>query len=93
MGRIKKVGTVEFEEAEAMYKIFMRKKALEELEIISDQLTEELKSKLKKEIESTTLRFNDWWSKMSLKYNFENQDMCQWEIDFDTYEIFLTTLI
>lgn len=91
MGRIKKVGTVEFEEAETIYKIFMRKKALEELEIISDQLTDALKLKLKEDMALTTTRFNEWWEHMAQKYNFENNEMCQWEIDFDTYDIYLTT--
>jgi len=90
MGRIKKIGTVEFEEADAIYKIFMRKKALEELDAISEQLTDELKSKLKDDIIRTNVSFNEWWDRIDKKYNFETQETCQWEIDFDTFEIYLT---
>lgn len=93
MGRIKKVGMVEFEEAERIYKIFMRKKALEELELISDKLSNSLKLKLKQEYELSNSQFYEWWDEMSDKYSFDIQENCQWEIDFDTYEIFLTETV
>lgn len=34
-------------------------------------------------------KFQQWWNDMSAKYNWESSENGNWEIDFETCEIFL----
>ena len=39
----------------------------------------------------TSIKFQKWWNQMSEKYQWESIDGGNWEIDFDTCEIYLIT--
>lgn len=89
MGRLKKVGVVSNEEAKTIYTLFMRKKALDELTLISSSFSNDLKRKLETDILETSQKFDMWWQEIEHKYSLESQPDCQWEIDFETHEIYL----
>ena len=38
----------------------------------------------------TSTKFQTWWTRMSQKYQWESRDGGNWEINFDTCEVFLT---
>lgn len=51
----------------------------------------ELYEKLVKDLGETGTKFQSWWDMMSAKYQWESVDGGNWEINFDTCEIFLVT--
>ena len=40
----------------------------------------------------TGTKFQKWWDSMSQKYNWESAENGNWEINFDTCEIYLVTI-
>lgn len=52
---------------------------------------EELYEKLVKDMGETGVRFQQWWNTASQKYNWEMTENGNWEINFETCEIFLVT--
>ena len=52
---------------------------------------EELYEKLVKDMGETGVRFQQWWNTTSQKYNWEMTENGNWEINFETCEIFLVT--
>ncbi len=50
----------------------------------------ELYEKLVKDMGETSTKFQNWWNRMSQKYQWESSENGHWEINFDTCEIFLT---
>ena len=51
----------------------------------------ELYERLIKDLGETSIKFQKWWNQMSEKYQWESIDGGNWEIDFDTCEIYLIT--
>ena len=47
--------------------------------------------RLIKDLGETSIKFQKWWNQMSEKYQWESIDGGNWEIDFDTCEIYLIT--
>lgn len=84
------VGNVTAEERDAIQALFERRNGLTELaKIIStdDALYERLVS----DMGSTATKFQKWWDDMAQKYQWESVANGNWEINFETREIFLNT--
>jgi CXXX repeat modification system protein len=85
----KKVGTVTEDEKKEIRSLFERKNGLAELaKIVKDDDT--LYEKLVKDMGTTTTRFQQWWDNTATKHQWESAEDGNWEIDFETNEIFLT---
>lgn len=87
----KKVGQVTVEEKKEIQQLFERRNGLNELARIVTTDNSELYEKLVKDLGETGTRFQQWWDRMAQKYNWENCDNGNWEIDFDTCDIYLVT--
>ena len=87
----KLVGQVTSEEKEEIQRLFERRNGLNELAMILTPDKEELYEKLVKDMGETGVRFQQWWNTTSQKYNWEMTENGNWEINFETCEIFLVT--
>lgn len=87
----KKVGQVTVEEKKGIQQLFERRNGLNELARIVTTDNSELYEKLVKDLGETGTRFQQWWDRMAQKYNWESCDNGNWEIDFDTCDIYLVT--
>lgn len=87
----KKVGQVTVEEKKEIQQLFERRNGLNELARIVTTDNSELYEKLVKDLGETGTRFQQWWNRMAQKYNWESCDNGNWEIDFDTCDIYLVT--
>ena len=87
----KLVGQVTPEEKDEIHRLFERRNGLNELAMILTPDKEELYEKLVKDMGETGVRFQQWWNTTSQKYNWEMTENGNWEINFETCEIFLVT--
>lgn len=87
----KLVGQVTLEEKDEIQRLFERRNGLNELAMILTPDKEELYEKLVKDMGETGVRFQQWWNTTSQKYNWEMTENGNWEINFETCEIFLVT--
>lgn len=87
----KLVGQVTPEEKDEIQRLFERRNGLNELAMILTPDKEELYEKLVKDMGETGVRFQQWWNTASQKYNWEMTEKGNWEINFETCEIFLVT--
>lgn len=87
----KLVGTVALEEKNEIQVLFERRNGLNELGKILTAENAELYEKLVKDMGETGTKFQNWWDRMSAKYQWESSENGHWEINFDTCEIFLVT--
>lgn len=85
----KVVGSVTVEEKNEIQALFERRNGLNELAKILTVENNELYEKLIKDMGETGTKFQSWWNRMSAKYQWESVDGGNWEIDFDTCEIYL----
>lgn len=85
------VGQVTPEEKNEIQTLFERKNGLNELAKVVTVDNEMLYEKLIKDMGDTGSKFQNWWDTMSKKYHWEASLNGNWEIDFDTCEIFLVT--
>jgi len=85
----KLVGQVSEEEKNEIHALFERKNGLAELSKILTVDNIALYEKLVKDIGETNTRFQKWWDDMSAKYNWESSPNANWEINFQSNEIFL----
>lgn len=83
------VGKVTPEESHEIQTLFERRNGLNELAKIVTADNTELYEKLVKDLGETGTRFQQWWDRMAEKYQWESADGGNWEINFDTCEIFL----
>ncbi|MDY6197216.1 MAG: CXXX repeat peptide modification system protein, partial [Sodaliphilus sp.] len=79
------------EEKDEIQSLFERRNGLNELAMILTPDKEELYEKLVKDMGETGVRFQQWWNTASQKYNWEMTENGNWEINFETCEIFLVT--
>lgn len=86
----KLVGQVTPEERDEIQTLFERRNGLNELAKILTSENSELYEKLVKDMGETSIKFQNWWNRMSQKYQWESSENGHWEINFDTCEIFLT---
>lgn len=85
----KQIGKVSLEEKEEILSLFERRNGLTELSKIVTADNVDLYEKLVKDLGETSHKFQDWWSRMGNKYQWESVEGGNWEIDFDTCEIYL----
>lgn len=83
------VGKVTEEEKKEIQRLYERKNGLNELAKILSPENSELYEKLVVDMGETQSRFQTWWNRMSNKYEWESIDGGNWEIDFDTSDIYL----
>ena len=86
----KLVGQVTVEEKNEIQTLFERRNGLNELAKILTPENEALYQKLVKDMGETGTKFQQWWDNMAVKYQWESVDGGNWEIDFDTCNIYLT---
>ena len=87
----KVVGQVSELEKREIQISFERRNGLNELAKILTADNTELYERLIKDLGETSIKFQKWWNQMSEKYQWESIDGGNWEIDFDTCEIYLIT--
>ena len=85
----KLVGQVTPEERTEIQTLFERRNGLNELAKILTVENAELYEKLVKDLGETGTKFQKWWDDMAAKYQWESAEDGNWEINFDTCEIFL----
>ena len=85
------VGQVTHEECSEIQTLFERRNGLNELAKILTADNAELYEKLVKDLGETGIKFQDWWNRMAEKYQWESAEDGNWEINFDTCEIYLVT--
>lgn len=83
------IGHVTEEEKKEIQTLFERRNGLNELAKILTAENEALYEKLIKDMGETGLKFQNWWIRMGEKYQWESIEGGNWEIDFDTSEIYL----
>lgn len=83
------VGQVTIEERNEIQQLFERRNGLNELAKILTADNHELYEKLVKDMGETGTKFQSWWDRMGEKYQWEGIDGGNWEINFDTCEIYL----
>lgn len=87
----KVIGQVTTEERNEIQTLFERRNGLNELAHILTTENEDLYEKLVKDLGETGAKFQDWWNRMGEKYNWESAEGGNWEIEFETCNIYLVT--
>lgn len=85
----KLVGKVTVEEKNEIQSLFERRNGLTELAKILSADNAELYEKLVKDMGETVTKFQQWWDRMVQQYDWESCEGGNWEINFETCEIFL----
>ena len=85
----KLVGKVTPEERAEIQALYERRNGLNELAKILTADNNELYEKLVKDMGETGTKFQNWWDRMAEKYKWESAENGNWEINFDTCEIYL----
>lgn len=85
----KKVGKVTLEEKNEIQILFERRNGLYELAKIVTSDNSDLYEKLVNDLGETGTKFQSWWNSMAEKYKWETAENGNWEIDFETCEIYL----
>ena len=83
------VGQVTVEEKNEIQTLFERRNGLNELAKIVTADNTELYEKLVKDMGQTSSKFQSWWDTMAQKYQWESAENGNWEINFETCEIYL----
>lgn len=89
MAEKKLIGNVTPEERTEIQTLFERRNGLNELATILTVENTELYEKLVKDLGETGTKFQNWWDRMAEKYQWESAEDSNWEIDFDTCDIYL----
>lgn len=84
------VGKVTVEEKNEILALLERRNGLSELAKILTEDNTDLYEKLVKDMGITGTKFQQWWNKMSQKYQWESVEGGNWEINFETCEILLS---
>lgn len=87
----KEIGRVTPEERDEIQTLFERRNGLNELAKILTVENTELYDKLVKDMGETGTKFQNWWDRMAVKYQWESTPNGNWEIDFNDGVIFLVT--
>ena len=87
----KVVGQVTPAERDEIQSLFERRNGLNELAKILTADNAELYEKLVADMGATGTRFQQWWDTMASQYGWESAEGGNWEINFDTCEIYLVT--
>lgn len=84
---IKVVGKVTSDERNEIQVLFERRNGLNELSMILTPEKADLYEKMVEDMAETDTAFQDWWSRMAEKYQWERIEEGDWEINFATCEI------
>ena len=87
----KVIGQVTTEERNEIQTLFERRNGLNELAHILTTENEDLYEKLVKDLGEIGAKFQNWWNRMSEKYNWDSNEVGNWKIDFETCNIYLVT--
>lgn len=85
----KLIGQVSPEEKYEIQTLFERRNGLNELAKIVTADNAELYERLVRDLGETGTKFQAWWDRMGAKYQWESAEGGNWEINFETCEIFL----
>lgn len=85
------IGQVLPTERDEIQRLFERRNGLNELARIVTADNTELYEKLVKDLGETGTKFQSWWDTMGQKYQWESIEGGNWEINFETCEIYLVT--
>ena len=88
----KLIGQVTVEEKNEIQTLFERRNGLSELAKILTPDNAELYEKIVKDMGETATKFQQWWDTKARRYNWESVENGNWEINFETCEIYLVTL-
>lgn len=91
MATKKIIGQVTEEERNEIQTLFERRNGLNELAKIVTADNTDLYEKLVKDLGETGTKFQQWWDSMADKYQWESEEGGNWEINFETCEIYLVT--
>lgn len=83
------VGWVSADERDEINTLFERLNSLHELSLIVNSDDKELYDKMQNDQKITKEKFDQWWQKMAKMYNWEASEHGNWEINFETREIYL----
>ncbi len=83
------IGQVTIEEKNEIQTLFERRNGLNELAKILTADNAELYEKLVKDLGETGANFQNWWDRMAVKYQWESVEGGNWEINFETCDIYL----
>ena len=84
----KQVGQVSEEERNEIQALHERKNGLLELAKVIGE-NDIIYEKLVRDMGVTSSRFEQWWSRMGEKYQWQSAENGKWEIDFNTCDIYL----
>lgn len=88
----KVVGKVTPEQRDEIQSLFERRNSLKELMmIVNPAENNELYERVLADQTETRKRFEQWWSDRGKEYCWEGSENGNWEIDFQTCEIFLVS--
>ncbi len=87
----KEVGKVTAAERDEILMLFERRNGLNELAKILTAGNGEMYNRLIKDMGENSIRFQNWWSTMAEKYQWESAEDGSWEIDFNDGTIYLVT--
>lgn len=87
----KLIGQVTPEERDEIQTLFERRNGLNELAKIVTADNVELYEKLVQDMGETGSKFQSWWDRIGEKYQWESAENGNWEVNFETCEIFLIT--
>lgn len=87
----KTIGIVTPEERDEIQALFERRNGLTELAKILTADNSELYERMVADLAQTSTRFQSWWDRMYDKYAWPRTDDGNWEINFQTCEIYLVT--
>lgn len=87
----KLVGKVTETEKNEIQTLFERRNGLTELAKIITSKDEALYEKVVKDMGETGTKFQNWWNRMAEQYQWERHENGNWEIDFNTNDIYLVT--
>lgn len=85
----KLIGQVTLEEKNEIQQLFERRNGLNELAKIITADNVALYEKLVKDLGETGTKFQNWWDRMAEKYQWESEEDGNWEINFETCDIYL----
>lgn len=85
------VGKVTDEEKNEILSLFERRNGLNELAKILTVENTALYEKLVKDMGETNIKFQQWWDDKSAKYQWKRAEDGNWEINFETCDIYLVT--
>jgi len=83
------VGNVGKREKNEIIDICEKKMSLDNLVLITKDQDEKLYNKAIDALKDVKQEYDDWWSRMVEKYNFEGDENGHWEVNFQTGQVIL----